>query len=198
MKKLIGLALAVALFAGTAQAAEINLIQRTAIDTAADPTLWDLSIQIPENVQVGAIAFLVDRAQGFTFNPALVGTVISIADSVNAQDGTARHVAGNGLTLGQVLFQGPNLGTPLGLVNGVPMTGILIGTFNVAALAGCSPSNLAACPQFLSSVPDGGSIQDLDFGEIPSNSHVIPAPEPMTAVLLGFGLASIALVRRKA
>jgi hypothetical protein len=182
MKKLVGIAVfAAALMVGAiAQAAAINVIATRGdyLNPGGDKLTWALTIDT--TVGVGAIAINVPTGTTFTIN------------TLN----TAIATFGNGSSFSDAATPGlSSLNLNQAAVGGAiaPAGGSsLIGTF------------LAATALDTLITPDddsvGGTVFNTALGIIPSDQWALVnrVPEPTAAVLLGFGLAALGLVRRKA
>jgi hypothetical protein len=181
MRKLLAsLAVAAALAIGAtahAAAVDINVTQ-----DSAGSTSWTLTVDLAAGQTLGALSFLTRGLDSFNLNTSL--TNVSPPDSVFSinplGDGQNALIVNNN-ALGAALGGGPG---PLHL---------LIGAFIGATTA--PPVSLANGDNDL-----GGTAFDANANPIADYSLTLhpAAPEPASALLLGLGLASLALVRRKA
>lgn len=179
MRKLLAsLAVAVALAIGaTAHAAAVDI---TVTQDSPGATTWTLSTAIAAGQTLGAVSFLTTGLTAFTLNTSV--TNISAADSVYSIDplGDGRNaLIVNNNALGAALGGGPG-----------PLT-LILGQFAGQA-TGVSLDNGDDLLGGTAFDANGNPIADYSLTLVPK------APEPATAILLGLGLASLALVRRKA
>jgi len=180
MRKLLAsLADAAALAIGaTAHAAAVDI---TVTQDSPGATTWTLSTAIAPGQTLGAVSFLTTGLSALTLNTAV--TNISAADSVFSinplGDGRNALIVNNN-ALGAALGGGPG-----------PLT-LILGQFTGQA-TGVSLDNGDDLLGGTAFDANGNPIADYSL-----NLVAKPAPEPASAILLGLGLASLALVRRKA
>lgn len=180
MRKLFAsLAVAAALAIGaTAHAAAVDIIVTQDVPNG---TNWALTVNVGAGQTLGAVSFLTTGLNSFTINSSVVN--ISPPDSVYSIDplGDGRNaLIINNNALGAALGGGPG-----------PLT-LLLGSF-VGGPTGVSLDN--------GDTDIGGTAFDANGNVISDYSLTLvtkSAPEPASALLLGLGLASLALVRRKA
>ena len=176
-KLLVTVAAAVGLLIGTAaHAAPVDISL-----TNGGGGSWNLSINNTSGTGIGSLALLTDPAfTAVTFNAANTG--ISVPDSVLTIDplGTGQNFLVVNNVAGQTI-------APSGATT-------LIATLTAT---GTPNGNSAASLLFLTYNIDIPSVNDVAGTPIAeANVHLVP--EPGTVLLLGLGLASMALVRRRA
>jgi len=190
MRKLLAsLAFAAALaFGATAHAAAVNI---DVTQDGASSSSWTVSVDLAAGQTLGAISFLTEGLTSFNINASL--TNISPADSVYSIDplGNGQNaLIVNNTAIGAALGGGPG---PAHL-----LIGALLGGTSSPPVAIFNGDDVAGGTAFDA---NGNLVTDYALALHPFvvNPVVGPAvPEPASAVLMGLGLASLALVRRKA
>jgi hypothetical protein len=180
MKKLLGTVVfaAALMYGAVAQAAAINII---ATQTAGNQYQLTIETTLP----VAAIGINVPVGTTFVINNAAVapfGSGSSLGDA--ATPGLLS------LNLNPLTCVGINC-TPFALPGG----SVVIGSFT-APSAGFNSSNPLITPDddSVGGTAFDGTLVPYDIADI----ELRTVPEPMTAVMLGLGLAALGLVRRKA
>jgi hypothetical protein len=187
MRKLLAsLAFAAALaFGATAHAAAVNI---DLTQDSAGSTSWTLTADLAAGQTLGAVSFLTAGLNTFNINASLTG--VSPADSVFSIDplGTGQNaLIINNTATGVALGGGPG---PLHL-----LLGGLVGPGPVSVENGDDALGGTAFDA------NGNVVTDYALAAHPFivNPVVGPVvPEPASAMLMGLGLATLALVRRKA
>jgi hypothetical protein len=183
MRKLLAsLAFAAALAIGaSAHAAAVDIVLT---QDAAGSTSWTLTVDLGAGQTLGAISVLTEGLNSFNINTSLVN--VSPADSVFSIDplGTGQNaLIVNNTAIGAALGGGPG---PLHL-----LIGSLIGGTTAPPVNVLDGTDVAGGSAFDAS---GAPISDFSIAV-----HAVPVvPEPASAMLIGLGLASVALLRRKA
>jgi hypothetical protein len=178
MKKLVASLVFMAALAigASAHAAAVNIILT---QDAVGGTSWTLSVNT--SVALGGISVLTTGLNSFNLNTALAG--ISPADSGFSIDplGTGQNLVftnntGNGVVLGGAGATSIVIGSLIGGTTAPP-----VGIQDATDAAGGSAFD-----------PNLQPITDVSLTTVPK------VPEPMSLLLVGIGLASVAVVRRKA
>jgi hypothetical protein len=187
MRKLLAsLAFAAALAVGaSAHAAAVNI---DLTQDSAGSASWTLTVDIAAGQTLGAVSFLTAGLDTFNINASV--TNISPADSVFSIDplGTGQNaLIINNNALGAALGGGPG---PLHLT-----LGGLLGPGPVSVENGDATLGGTAFDAHGNVVTDY-ALAAHPFAVNPVVGPVVP--EPASAMLMGLGLATLALVRRKA
>ena len=191
MRKLLALfaSTALLLVAGLANVASAANVSLAFVQEGPGSDLWDLTMTEPNpGEQIQAVAFTILGGGAMDFSISQPATVIDpfSPTGFSVKDTTVpgqMHI---------VL----NVGTPGPIATGI--ASLLLGVLHLPA-ASNAPLNCvdAACDsRFLNGDPDGGTIQDTNFNSLPFT--VSFTPEPGTVLMLGLGMAGLALVRRRA
>lgn len=178
MRKLVAsLAFAAALaFGATAHAAAVNIVLT---QDAPGSTSWTLTADT--SVPLGGVSVLTTGLTAFNLNTSLAG--ISPADSGFFPD------AGLGTGQGIMFTNNTAAGVILG---GAGATHIVIGTFT-GGPSGVSIADATDAAGGTAFDPNLVAYTDVSVSTVPAGG----APEPASVLLIGTGLASLALIRRK-
>lgn len=186
MKKLVtAVALAAALVVSRgATAATYDVF---ATQASAGSTSWALSVSMPSGGSMAGLNIVFGGVTAMDLNPAATG--ISLGDSLFIDDLGNSH---SGAIINGAAGAG---GTSLPIVSG-PVDHFLLATLTGSA-AGIQLLPGTTDDSFVGTVfvsPSGQATLDFSLTVVPA----VVVPEPTVALLLGMGLAGLALARRKA
>jgi hypothetical protein len=196
MRKLLALFASTAVLLGAGLANVASAANVTLSFQQEDPgsDLWDLNMIVPdEGVQIVAVAFSIVASGALDFSIAPPATVVDpfSPTGFSVKD---TSVAGQMHIVLNVGTPGPIATGPAAIMLGVLH---LPAASNPALQSSCGMAGQQSCDsRFLPGIDDGGTIQDIDFNSLPFDVHF--TPEPGAMLLLGLGLASLSVIRRKA
>jgi hypothetical protein len=181
MRKLLAsLAFAAALAIGaSAHAAAVNI---DLTQDSAGSSSWTLTVDLAAGQTLGAIQILTQGLNSFALNTSLPNVdAASSVYSIEPIPGSNALIVVNNAT-------GALLGGSAGPAH--LLIGSLVGGTSAPPVLIYSDVDIIGAPAL--------DAQGADLTDVALATHPFPAPEPTSMMLMGLGLASLALVRRRA